>query len=385
MAVIKPFRALRYDYDKAGPPETVCCPPFDVIPDPSVWTGKNPHNAVLLEGGKNLGTPDPYKDAQSRLESWMESGILREDETPAFYVYRSEFEDQNGNPRVLRGFAALMELSPFSEGVVLPHEFTLEKDREDRLKLMSGTGCQFSAIYCVYDDPEGKIVLPDLEPEVSFTMPDGGGYALSRITCPDTTGAWIKAFADKKVYIADGHHRYETLLHLNRETGSPKHAMVFLADMNDPGVEVRATHRVVSNLPRYDEESLRRTLGEKFDFSEDGIFGWVTASGTVRLTPKQPLRGNSAVAALHNEILGPMLGVCAETMAKGGVLTYTRDAAEAQALVASGRALCAFLLPPPAMSELRDTIAAGEKMPQKATYFYPKIITGLFMRRFTCR
>ncbi|MDR0325338.1 MAG: DUF1015 domain-containing protein [Oscillospiraceae bacterium] len=392
MAAVKPFQALRYNFSKAGAPETVCCPPYDVIPDPSEWTRKSPYNAINLEGGELLGTADPYGGAKKTLSDWLASGVLFEDDAPAFYLYEAAFTARDGSPRSLCGLVAILELTPFSEGVVLPHEFTLSGAREDRRRLMLETGCQFSAIYGLYDDPEGQIAslfAPALnkEPDSSFTMPDGVAHTLRTLTETDGCDAISRAFADKKIYIADGHHRYETLLHLRGETGKPQHAMVFLADINSPGVDVWATHRVVSALNNYDEIALRRALEEGYTLSEgdlpkNGSFVWLTASGAWKLTPKRPWSANSSAAALHDDILGPLLGIDAENMAKGLNLSYTRDAAEAARLVRSEKAQCAFLLPPPKLSELRDTVLAGEKMPQKSTYFYPKIITGLFMRRF---
>jgi uncharacterized protein (DUF1015 family) len=380
MAVVKPFRSLRYDFAKAGGPETICCPPYDVIPDASAWTARSPHNAVFLEGGERLNTADPYGGAKKTLDSWLRSGVLTQNAAPAFYIYEAAFTASCGNRKVLRGLTGLLELSPYSDGVVLPHEYTLEKDGEDRRRLMAGTGCQFSPIYCLYDDPEGKITLPDQPPEISFTMPDGVTHSLSSLSDPGLCAAISEAFADKKIYIADGHHRYGTLLKLREQTGQPQYAMAFFTEMSSPGVDLRPTHRVVT-LP-HDPADLRKALEEKFTISGDGPFGLVTQDGEVRLTPKRPSNEKSSVAALHNDILEPLLGIDAEAMAKGGALVYTRDIGEARGLVHSGKARSAFLLPPPEMRELRETVLAGEKMPQKSTYFYPKIITGLFMYLF---
>ena len=390
MAVVKPFQALRYDFAKAGAPETVCCPPYDVIPDPSEWTGKSPHNAILLEGGERLGTADPYGAAKKRLDEWLQSGVLTEDAAEAFYLYEAAFTARDGSARTLRGLAALLELAPFSEGVVLPHEFTLPAAREDRRRLMLETGCQFSAIYGLYDDPKGQIAAltkPGGTADGSFAMPDGVTHSLRVLSDPGVCQAISQAFADQKIFIADGHHRYETLLRLRGETGKPACAMVFLADMNSPGVDLWATHRVVTAMNWYGEDTLRGVLEKDYDFSEgdtpeEGSFVWITGSGQYRLTPKTPWTARSSVAALHEGILEPVLGIGSEMMAKGKNLIYTRDAEEAARLVHNGEAQCAFLLPPPTLAELRGTVLAGEKMPQKATYFFPKIITGLFMRRF---
>jgi uncharacterized protein (DUF1015 family) len=389
MAVVKPFRALRYDWKKAGAPESVCCPPYDIIPDASVWTEKNPYNAIFLEGGERLGTPDPYGGAKRLLDAWLAEGVLFQDGEPAFYIYEADFTASDGTRKKLRGLAGLLELSPYSDGVVLPHEFTLEKDGEDRRRLMIETGCQISPIYSLFDDPGGEIadLIPSIPPDVSFTMPDGVTHSLGRTADPGVCAAIAGAFADKKIYIADGHHRYGTMLKLREETGRPHYAMTFLTGISGGGVELRATHRIVDIGERYDPASLRRALEESFIFSEgcrpeSGRFVWLTAGGSWVLTPKKPWEERSSIAALHCGILEPLLGIDAGVMARGEALRYTRDAGEAEELVGSGGAQCAFLLPPPTMDELRDTVVAGEKMPQKSTYFYPKIITGLFMNKF---
>ncbi len=392
MAVVTPFKALRFDFQKAGPPESICCPPYDIIPDPSVWTQKSPHNAILLEGGERLGSTEPYRDAKETLDAWLSSGVLKEDGTPSFYIYESLFRSRDGGRRILRGIAALLKLSPFSEGVVLPHEFTLSAAKEDRRRLMTETGCQFSPVYGLYDDPEGRIAAllqPSLNQAAgcSFRMDDGCCHTLRSVTDADLCSALTAAFADKKIFIADGHHRYETLLRLRDETGKPEYAMVFLADMNDEGIEMWETHRVVSSLDTYDEAALRAALEARYTVTdgampEPGTFVWLTKSGSYLLTPKRPSSEKSMVAALHNELLEPLLGIDAESMAKQKNLSYTRDAAEAARAVQSGEAQCAFLLPPALLSELRDTVLDGQKMPQKSTYFYPKIITGLFMYKW---
>ncbi|MDR1692678.1 MAG: DUF1015 domain-containing protein [Oscillospiraceae bacterium] len=393
MAVVTPFRALRYHFSKAGAPETVCCPPYDIIPDPSVWTGKSPRNAIFLEGGERLGTADPYRDAKETLDSWLAAGFLREDDAPAFYLYEVTFKARGGEERVLRGLAALLKLSPFSEGIVLPHEFTLSAAKEDRRLLMRATGCQFSAIYGLYNDPEGRIAklltnALGTDADTAFDTDDGLRHSLRVLSDEATCAALTDAFRDKQIFIADGHHRYETLLKLQEDAGTPGHAMIFLADMNDAGVEMWETHRVVGALEDYREEALKEALEERFILTEGsrperGEFVWITGTGSYRLKPKKPSGEKSAVASLHNELLEPLLGIDAAKLANQTNLSYTRDAREAERLVRSGAAQCAFLLPEAEMGELRDTVLAGEKMPQKSTYFYPKVITGLFMAKFS--
>ena len=395
MAVLKPFSALRFDFEKAGPPETLCCPPYDVISDPGAWLSQNPYNVIRLEGGGRLGGADPYAAAGLALKDWLARGILKEDEVPAFYLYECTFPScQTGGERVLTGLAGHIELRPFSDGVVLPHENTLSAAKADRRGLMAATGCHISPIYCLYDDP-GRHVAELLKnaknsaPECDFRMEDGIRHALWVLRNGALIEAITKAFADKTIFIADGHHRYETSLRMHEENPgavSP-YVMTVLCDMSDPGLEVHATHRIVSGVAGYDEEDLYRRLEKDFvpapgDAPSEGVPAWVTKKAIYKLLPRREGSYPLDVTLLHEGILEPLLGIDPRCMAAGECLSYTRDAAEAVARVRSGQAQCAFLMAPPTVAQIRGTMLRGEKMPQKSTYFYPKIITGLFMNRF---
>lgn len=394
MAVLRPFSALRFNREKAGAPETLCCPPYDIIPDPSVWLSKNPYNIIRLEGGERLGTPNPYADAEQTLSEWLNKGILQEDETPSFYIYESIFPSQHGGMRTLTGFAAHVELSPFADGVVLPHENTLSAAKADRRELMRATGCHFSPVYALYDDPSRRAdailkTVKDTPPYSSFAMEDGIEYRLWLLSDSAACRALEEVFRDQSLFIADGHHRYETSLRLreeNPDTVSP-YIMMFLADMSDPGLEVHATHRIVSGIPDYDQKALYEKISQRFemeagDETKEGSLIWVTPKKRIALTPKAGEERFLDVTLLHEGILEPFFGIDTANMAAGGNLTYTRSSEEAIAAVQSGGAQCAFLMAPPTVAQIRETMLRGEKMPQKSTYFYPKIITGLFMNRF---
>ena len=392
MAVVRPFKALRYNFEKAGAPETVCCPPYDIIPDPSVWTGRNPSNAILLEGGERLGTPEPYDGAKKLLDKWLGDGTLRVDDKPGFYVYEVTFTAQDGSRRALGGIFAHVELRPFSDGVVLPHEKTLSAAKADRYELMTATGCHFSPIYALYEDSDRGIAhrvakARRRDPVDSFTMPDGTDIKLWIITDDEDCGGMSDSFASKKLYIADGHHRYETSLKVRQEVeGASPYVMMFLADVDDPGLEVQATHRVVSRLASYDEAAVRERLERDFTLTpkDEADFGkpcWITASGSWLLTPKERFDGLD-VLLLQDGILEPVFGIDRANLAAQTNVSYTRDSAEALELVRSGKAQCAFLLAPTLVRQICETADSGSQMPQKSTYFYPKIITGLVMNRF---
>lgn len=395
MAVIKPFNALRYDFQKHVNPEEVTCPPYDIIPDTSVYTRKSPFNAIFLEGGERLKTDNPYTRAKEYLETWLAEGILMFDKKPAYYLYEAEFTDVNGERETLRGFCAHVKLTPFSEKVVLPHENTLSKAKEDRRKLMTETGCHFSPVYSLYDDETGEVkkildTVASQTPELKFTDDEGVTHSLWLVYNDEIE----KLFSDKQLFIADGHHRYETSLDIyqsNPETVEP-YVMMLLSSMNEDGLEVHATHRLISNIENYSEDELKKKFSENFDITdgdkiEDEKIVWVTKNGNYILTPKSR-KYNLDVELLHNGILEPYFGIDAANMANQKNLTYTRDKNEVFDLVKKGELIadrkvqCGFLLSPTKISQIRDTVLRGEKMPQKSTYFYPKIITGLFMNCF---
>lgn len=408
MAVVTPFNALRYDLAKAGAPESVCCPPYDIIPESerAFWEGRSPRNMIRLE--KPAGE-HPYEDAAETLSDWLARGILRRGAAPAFYLYEQSYQTPEGEALTVSGLFATVQLADYSEGIVLPHENTLSKAKDDRYLLARATKTQLSPIYCLYEDPSRRIsdVLADereCRPMMDFTMPDGVAHRLWEISEPDKLAAVSASFTDKKLYIADGHHRYETALRLRDEGGS-EFVLMLLTDMDCPGLRVFPTHRVAHRSDKLcmDTPEARAQLEQFFDIAPlperdeplaAGTLGMVTREASYLLTLRDteavrralPSRAASYcdldVTMLHALILEPLMGIGAEKMAGGEYLSYTRDKLEAQALVRDGDALCAFLLPPTQVRQIRDVSLDGEKMPQKSTYFYPKILTGMVMYPF---
>lgn len=424
MAEVRPFRALRYQTGVAGAIETLTCPPYDIISEEQreAYLQKNPYNVVRLElprGG------DPYRQASDTLSDWLARGVLKQDEAPAVYIYEEEFTARGQRMR-FRGFICRVRLEEFSKGVVLPHEETLSKAKADRFALMQHTFANFSQIYSLYMD-EGQTCadllrgLSDRAPDVQMTDGDGVAHRLWAAPESPAVDALCAAFREKKLYIADGHHRYETALNFRdwcREQGLSKEGdavdsvMMMLVDMADPGLVVFPTHRLVRGLERFDAAAVRRACGEFFTVTErDGAdamedtldrlyrqgekaFGFYAGgSGWTQLVLRDVsvmerlLPGKSAalrgldVSVLHTLVLERILGIDRENMARQINLSYTRDFGEALSAVRGGDAQCAFVLNPTRVSEIRDVAAAGEKMPQKSTYFYPKLITGLVMNR----
>lgn len=433
MAEIRPFRALRFT-EKAGRIEELTCPPYDIISESQrlAYLQRNPHNIIRLELPRDGA--DPYAEAGETLRRWLEEDILRQDEVPAFYVYEIGFElgglsdisGMAGGPRSVAGLIAQVKLEEFEKGIVLPHEETLSKAKADRFQLMEATQCNFSDIYSLYMDDGGEEETLDVlklamreQPVSEMTDEAGLTHRLWAITDPGILEAIQRRFAGTKLYIADGHHRYETALNYRnalRERGitgtGADYCMMMLVEMSHPGLVVFPTHRMVRDLPSFDPDRLLRESAPYF-YIEEGLplgaldealehayqegqkaFGFYTGGDTVAmmrlkdaavmddlLPALSPVSRQLDVNVLHTLVLERLLGIDKENMAKQINLTYTRSLREALDNVAAGAYQCSFLLNPTRVTEIRDVAAAGEKMPQKSTYFYPKLITGLTMNK----
>ena len=421
MAEIRAFRALRFDTEKAGKIEELVCPPYDIISEVQRqgYLAENENNIIRLELPKG---EEPYKTAGEVLEKWLDSGILKQDSEEAVYIYEEEFSI-NGIHAKFKGCIVRVKIEEFSKGVVLPHEETLSKAK-DRFNLMKATNCNFSQIYSLYMDNEHKIVnrldkLSEGKPEIELTDGDGVTHRLWIVTDKDEIKAICGDFANKKLYIADGHHRYETALNYRnycRENGigdgGEDYVMMMLVDMEHDGLVVLPTHRLVRDLPSFDKEKLLTDCREYFEVTaesdvntaesklkelyNEGKKAFAFYSGgngydllvlkdenvIAELFPEKSKASQGLdVTVLHTLVLEKIFGIDAENMAKQINLTYTRLFDEAIESVRTGKAQCSFILNPTRVTEIRDVAAAGEKMPQKSTYFYPKLITGLVMNK----
>ncbi|MBO5726276.1 MAG: DUF1015 domain-containing protein [Clostridia bacterium] len=419
MALVKEFNALRFAND-AGAIKDLCCPPYDIISDTEkgMYYAKDAHNIINLElPGQQ---PEDYVTAKNKLNEWMNYGVLKQDTTPALYIYEEKFSVK-GVDYAFKGFTAYVKLEEFSKGIVLPHEETLSKAKTDRFNLLNATGCSFSQIYSLYNDKNGetqKLIneLSSGAPDISFTDGDGVTHNLWVAEKSDKTEQICRQFDDRKLYIADGHHRYETGLNFRnylKEQGianeNSEYIMMFLVNMENDGLVVFPTHRIVRDLETFDSAELIKKCEKYFTtcaIEKDGAesfldtayakgetaFVFYDGATTVGLTLKDAsvmdnLFPDKSVAlrqldvnVLHSLILEELLGIDKENMAKQINLTYTRSLDEAIS-AADNAANCCFLLNPTRVSEIADVAAAGEKMPQKSTYFYPKLITGLVINK----
>lgn len=424
MAEIKGYKGLRFNCEKAGKIEELVCPPYDIISDQQreEYIKTNPHNIIRLELPKG---DDKYNKAAEILKDWLEKGILVKEDKPAIYIYEEEFTAY-GERKAIKGIICRVKLEEFSKGIILPHEFTLSKAKEDRLSLMKATNCNFSQIYSLYMDGGkntlGKIdSLSKSEPDIQLQDNDNVTHRMWIIKDEKAIADICSDFADRKLYIADGHHRYETALNYRnylREQGLAKegdacdYQMMMLVDMEHPGLVVFPTHRLVRNLDSFNVERVIDGCKEYFDVTEHSdintiestlmelynqgkkAYAFYCGGSSYKLLVLKDtniikkLLPNASTATqqldvtiLHTLILEKIFGIDAENMAKQINLTYTKIFDEAISSVQQGNSQCAFILNPTRVSEIREVASNGEKMPQKSTYFYPKMITGLVMNQ----
>jgi uncharacterized protein (DUF1015 family) len=364
VARLKPFRALRYDTRRAGPLEELVAPPHDVI-DPRLHErllAASPYNCVRLI------RPDSPEAAGRSFRAWTESGILVREPKPAAWVLEEEFEGPDGRVLMRRGVIGRIRLEPYGSGDVLPHERTLAKHKEARLGLLRAVRTKLSPPLLLHegDSPEAPGGEPELEVEFEGVR--------SRLWRADPS---VLGVVRGKVIIADGHHRYETALRFHEEEGTEETAYLFaaLVARADPGLVIFPTHRLASGpVPELNGRFRVTSLGGG---AEEGLasLGRVprdrAAFVLLRTEGAALVETSDAVldTALIDEL--PLAGV-----------RFTPSAAEAERAVRSGEASAAFLVRPPTMEQVEAVALAGEKMPEKSTYFFPKLTSGLLFSPF---
>jgi uncharacterized protein (DUF1015 family) len=353
MAVVKPFRALRY----AEPSPAVVAPPYDVIsPEQRAeYLARDPHNVV------HLTLPDSEEEAARTLAEWRDDGVLVEDAEPALWALAQDFVGPDGVARTRTGVVASLQVEPYERRIVLPHERTHSGPKEGRLRLLRATRTQLEPIFLLHEGPtllagEGE---PTLEAEAG-----GVTTRLWRIADPDAIDSVAAAMADRQLLIADGHHRYETAVAFREEDGADS-MMVVLVGIDQDGLEIFPTHRIAERMPG---GAVNRLGGEPLPLLQ-----------RVSMLP----RDHSAVVVYRDGLAevvegepGELDAALVERLGPEGV-TYTPFAEDAIAAVDEGRAQAAFLLRPPLIDEVRAVAERGEVMPQKSTYFYPKLLSGL--------
>jgi uncharacterized protein (DUF1015 family) len=349
VAVVRPFRALRYDEVVAGPLDSLVAPPYDVIgaEEREQLRGRNAYNVV------HLTLPDSEDAAAASLAGWRESGVLVRDPEPACWWLEQEYVGPDGVPRVREGFVAALRAEPYEDRVVLPHERTHAGPKEGRLRLLRATRTQLEPLFFLWD---GTIELDGLgEPELEV---DEGGV-VSRLwrLDPEFTEALVDELADAQLLIADGHHRYETALTFHAEDGSDASAwlLAVIVPTGQEGLTIFPTHRVAGNAGD--------ASGRPIDPPGDDLPGPVL----YRAGGYELLSGNGL---LDPEVVD---------RAAPGAVEYTPRRDEAVATVDRGDAEAAFLLRPTLIEDVWAVARRGDVMPQKSTFFYPKLTSGLLL------
>jgi uncharacterized protein (DUF1015 family) len=423
MADIRAFRGFRYDLGKVGSLSDVVAPPYDVI-DPALQRrlyDAGPYNAIRLELTKDepgdTDAENKYTRAARTLKEWVAADVLKQDTARSLYVYEQEFTAE-GRTYTRRGFLARVRLEPFGTGRIFPHEQTLSGPKADRLKLYQATGFNISPVFGLYPD-DGNEVYAKLEPLLRRSPPlvatDHLGVTnrLWVVTDSAAISAVIGLMGPKPVFIADGHHRYETgLKYLSEQTvpddeAAPNFCLMMLVSMSDPGLIILPTHRLVSGLPAVTGPQLKAALAGHFDVvgefpdaaacwehvqleDSQSVLGFGTvADGTwfaARLRDPAAMAGLApdqtpdwralAVSVLHKLVLEKLVP---EKVGGAPACTYVHLLKEVTDAVAAKECQVACLVPPVGMAHVETIAGNREKMPPKSTYFYPKLLTGLVL------
>lgn len=436
MAKIVPFRALRYSLDQIGDPAVVMAPPYDVI-SPSLQEDlyqRSPFNIVRLILGKisvdDNAEVNRYSRAAADFVAWQQQGVLVRDSEPSLYLYDQTYNLEDGSAITRKGFIALTRLEDFSSGVVKPHEKTLAGPKADRLLLTRACRANFSPIFSLYSDPSCALEtlgqqFKEIPPALAVADDDGVQHSLWAVDDSSFVARVRDLLDSKPLFIADGHHRYETALNYRDEmraahphfTGKEafNYVLMYFANMEDQGMTIFPTHRVIHSLADFSAEAFVQRLSDDFLLVEETIdtadsnalaalrlrlasagqshrtLGLYLGNGRfLALTLKDERRMDRLfdprspaalrtldVSILHRLILEQYLQITVQAQEAQSNLRYCKGFSEPFAQVDRGEGQIAFLLNPTRMNEVRDVANAGEKMPQKSTYFYPKLLSGL--------
>jgi uncharacterized protein (DUF1015 family) len=435
MAHIYPFRAWRYN-PSAVRLEDVVTQPYDKITPAmqQAYYDRSPYNLVRIILGKpelfdGEGGESVYTRAARDFKAWQQQGVLAQEKSPAIFAYSQRFKVPGTEiVKERRGFIALGKVHDYADRVVFRHEQTLSKPKGDRLNLLRATHAHFGQIFMLYSDAAGsveKILYDGAGPaEAEVTDEYGVLHRVWKVSDPAVINLLTTAMADKKLIIADGHHRYETALNYSREHAPAASAktefstsqlpqpaypeaavMMTFVNMDSDGLVILPTHRVVHSLASFDPTAFKRAAEEFFTVEalpaaeasnyidtlsaqQGTAFVAVTRTGAFLLRAKaEPVAAALAalperqrqldLSCLHSIVLDRLLGLNAEKVREQTNLRYLRDASEAVELVRRGEADVAFLTNPVSMEQLKEVAFAGDVMPQKSTDFFPKLLSGL--------
>jgi uncharacterized protein (DUF1015 family) len=421
--VLDSFRGWRFAVPATENLASRLAPPYDVLSAEQRQTLAylHPYNIVQIDSPDEAAGPERYLQAAERFRRWQREGVLIQEAAPALYVLEQCFWLPNGPQLTRIGLIGRLRLVPWGEGV-LPHERTFPHAKADRLALLMATRAEFNPVFLLYSDPLGEVLAPLLaarpttpnaiaeEPEIT--------HRLWVITDTEAIAQARAAMATRVLYVADGHHRYETALAYQRQEMSkggnsgeaPYHyVLIYAVAMEDPGLIILPTHRCLHDVPGLDGARLLQKLESHFDIVHFAletdllmemrkaahthrIFGLVladrpggyllrlrvnAATGSLLLAQDHPAVADWDVAALQSLVLGPILGIGRESHEQHPFIDFEPNAQVALAGVRNGRYQAIFLVAPPRLSQLRAVAEAGQVAPPKATYFYPKVPSGL--------
>jgi uncharacterized protein (DUF1015 family) len=445
MAEILPFRAVRYTASRGRALGQLLAPPYDLVSEEQrdELLRISPHNIIHLTLGEDRpgdgpATTNKYLRAAEMWSAWLAQGVTRRDPRPALYPLEQSFWAPDGRNLARRGFLAAVRLHEFGEGVIVAHEKTLVAPKADRLELIKAVKANLSPIFGLYRDEAGataRVLEAAIQPELAAEADsdDGVHHRLWRTDDPEIVRGLQELLAPKRIFLADGHHRYETALAYRRlleeqEPGLPadgghNYILMFLCPMNDPGLFLFATHRLVHGIQGFSlasflermgryftvetlAEDIRRPAGRAWAISKLGEHAGKSTTFLVITAEDQRARiftlrdeadlsqaglpANQTLAALdvtvlHSLVLQQVLGLSPEAQEKQENVRFVRDAGEAVNRVLSGEHSVGFLLNPTPMWQVEAVGEAGETMPQKSTLFFPRLMSGLVMREVNPR
>jgi len=439
VAQVAPFRGMYFDTAKVGDLSLVVTPPYDVIQpgEREAFAAKHPNNMVhlILPAGRPGDNPleNRYTRAAAQFRQWQQQGVFRRDDKPAYYYWETIFTHE-GRKYTRRGLAALVRLEPFHKGIILPHEQTFSKIKADRLELFKNCQAHFSPIYALFPDPENRI-LEDLargapqEPLLTCVDVEGREQRVYRVTDPEVQITVYRALLPLQLFIADGHHRYETALAFQKwmkeryPLTSPRatfnYMFMYLANLYDPELVILMAHRllrgprlkhlkvdgVLASLERYfnvtpltlpegDTANVAHFLQTQLAAAkpEETVFimvGFGLQAWRLRLKDgvrqkilareMHPALAALDVAVLNYLVMGKVLGLDAKALDDQETCKYSSKLEEVVKLLATKEVALAFLLNPTKIEQVREVALNGLVMPRKSTYFYPKVMTGLLL------
>ena len=417
MADVQPLRTVRYEPSAAGPLEDVIAPPYDVID--AVLRAELVARSPTNVGEIDLPEPPPgggdrYEHAAATMRDWLERGVLVREDEPALWALRQDYSGPDGGERTRTGFLARVRVEEYGPGRIRPHERTHPGPKEDRLRLTRATRANLSPIFSLFADPGGTAAealdpAVDGEPFAGAADHEGTRHTLWRVTDPDRISALQAALAGAELLIADGHHRYETARVYAEEIGGEgdhRYVLMLLCSLSDPGLLVFPTHRLLTGLKddTSKQVAIRDALRRDFEIEELGAPGELEPSADGRIAYgymdsffKRPFRvtlkdqsiADRALAGmpepyrrldtavLESLILRGALGMSEDDIAHLRGLDYSKNLEDAIHRVESGAADAGFFMRATPVEQVREVAEAGESMPPKSTYFYPKVPTGL--------